>query len=42
MLMQYKGDATCKIKNSLGEMHNIMAYYDTGTLLLEHYEEIST
>ena len=30
-LMQYKGDATCKIKNSLGEMHNIMR-----TKILEH------
>ena len=33
--MQYKGDATCKIKNSLGVMHNIMR-----TMILEH-DEIS-
>ena len=30
-LMQYKGDTTCKIKNSLCVMHNIMR-----TMILEH------
>ena len=35
-LMQYKGEATCKIKNSLCVMHNIMR-----TMILEHDDEIS-
>ena len=35
-LTQYKGDATCKIKNSLCVMHNIMR-----TMILEHDDEIS-
>ena len=32
-LMQYKGDATCKIKNSLCVMHNIMRTM----IILEHW-----
>ena len=35
-LIQYKGDATCEIKNSLCVMHNIMR-----TMLLEQDDEIS-
>ena len=31
--MQYKGDAICKIKSSLGVMHNIM---HMRTMILEH------
>ena len=35
-LIQYKGDATCEIKNSLCVMHNIMR-----TMLLEQDDEVS-
>ena len=35
-LMQYKGDATCEIKNSLCVMHNNMR-----TMILEQDDEIS-
>ena len=35
-LMQYKGDATCDIKNNLSVMRNIMR-----TMILEQDDEIS-